>query len=170
MEQLRLKEAALLEKENDIRRMSIEEERIQDRRESEFKERMMEMFSRNVTDSERQKEDRDFRNVLENHIPLKQEMTFKKEIATEETVPKRTQDDPVPQQNLKQKIDRATEIEIGKAVDGTQTTEIRQIVIDTQCLFPKFSPFSGDEPKPKVEASFEEWKYEVECIRKEKDH
>ena len=167
---MRLKEAALLEKENDIRRMSFEQEIIQDRRESEFKERMIEIFSRNVTDSERHKEDRDSRDVLENYIPLKQEMTFRKEIVAKETVPKKTQVNPVPEQNLKQKIDRATETEIGKAVDGSQTTEIRQTVIDTQCLFPKFSPFSGDEPKPKTEASFIEWKYEVQCIRNEKSY
>ena len=33
--------------------------------------------------------------------------------------------------------------------------------------FPKFSIFSGEEPKPKGEASYEEWKCEVACTRKE---
>ena len=52
----------------------------------------------------------------------------------------------------------------------SKNTEIRQTILDSQYVFPKFSPFSGDDPKPKTEASFEEWKYEVECIRKEKEH
>lgn len=34
-------------------------------------------------------------------------------------------------------------------------------------MFPKFSVFSGDEHKAKSEATFEEWKYEVNCIQKE---
>ena len=40
----------------------------------------------------------------------------------------------------------------------SQNTEIRQTILDSQYVFPKFSPFSGDDPKPKTEASFEEWK------------
>ena len=38
---------------------------------------------------------------------------------------------------------------------------------EKQFLFPKFSVFSGDEQKTKSEATFEEWKYEVNCIQKE---
>ena len=34
---------------------------------------------------------------------------------------------------------------------------------------PKFSPFSGEDPKPMNEASFEEWKYEVNCTRENGD-
>ena len=30
--------------------------------------------------------------------------------------------------------------------------------------FPKFTAFSGEESRPKAEASFEEWRYEVNCI------
>ena len=37
---------------------------------------------------------------------------------------------------------------------------------DRSLLFPKFSPFSGEDPKPKLEASYEEWKYEVNCKRR----
>lgn len=45
-----------------------------------------------------------------------------------------------------------------------------QTCIDSQFLYPKFSPFSGEDPKPKTEATFEEWKYEVNCIRQDGDH
>ena len=34
-------------------------------------------------------------------------------------------------------------------------------------FFPKFTTFSGDEPKQKKEITFEEWKYEVQCTLKE---
>ena len=39
--------------------------------------------------------------------------------------------------------------------------------LEKSFYFPKFSIFSGEEPKPKGEASYEEWKYEVACTRKE---
>ena len=37
---------------------------------------------------------------------------------------------------------------------------------DRSLLFPKFSPFSWEDSKPKSEASYEEWKYEENCTRK----
>ena len=36
---------------------------------------------------------------------------------------------------------------------------------DKQGFFPKFAVFSGEEPRPKNEATFEEWRYEVNCTR-----
>lgn len=39
-----------------------------------------------------------------------------------------------------------------------------------QYSYPKFTIFSGEEPKPKTEATYEEWAYEVNCIRKEDVH
>ena len=48
-----------------IRRMSAEQERVRERREAEFEERMLNMFPRNMSYSDRQKEDRDFRDVLQ---------------------------------------------------------------------------------------------------------
>ena len=47
----------------------------------------------------------------------------------------------------------------------TERGNDRQKVIDMHVDAPKFSPFSGEDPKPKNEASFEEWKYEVNCTR-----
>ena len=41
---------------------------------------------------------------------------------------------------------------------------------DKPFYFPKFTVFSGEDPKPKKEASFEEWKYEVNCARKDKQY
>ena len=45
------------------------------------------------------------------------------------------------------------------------TAEINTGLQDKQGFFPKFTVFSGEEPKPKNEASFEEWRYEVNCTR-----
>ena len=39
--------------------------------------------------------------------------------------------------------------------------------LDRSLQFPKFSPFSGEDPKPKSEASYDEWKYEVSCTRRD---
>ena len=33
--------------------------------------------------------------------------------------------------------------------------------------FPKITYFSGEEPKPQNEATYEEWRYKVECIKKD---
>ena len=47
---------------------------------------------------------------------------------------------------------------------------LERITISTQDkpnYFPKFTNFSGEDPKPKKEASFEEWKYEVNCARRD---
>ena len=38
---------------------------------------------------------------------------------------------------------------------------------DRPFIFPKISTFSAEDPKPKSESSFEEWKYEVKCLRKD---
>ena len=38
---------------------------------------------------------------------------------------------------------------------------------DRSLQFPKFSPFSREDPKPKSEASYDEWKYEVSCTRRD---
>ena len=53
--------------------------------------------------------------------------------------------------------------------DTNKGSEIRK-VLDIQYSFPKFSPFSGEDPKPKAEASFEEWRYEVNCARESGDY
>ena len=50
--------------------------------------------------------------------------------------------------------------------------ETKDIWIETDVpeksqFFPKFSTFSGDEPKQKNESSFSEWKFEVLCTIKE---
>ena len=92
---------------------------------------------------------------------------------SEETMAKKIHGDPVPSLIKKsadcsnQKMDTTMEIKKEPASDGASRTEIRPTVIDPQYSFPKFSPFSRDDPKPKSEATFEEWKYEVECTRNE---
>ena len=37
--------------------------------------------------------------------------------------------------------------------------------LGTQYSFPKFTVFSGEEPKPKTEATYEEWLYEVKSVQ-----
>ena len=41
---------------------------------------------------------------------------------------------------------------------------------DNRFSFPKFSRFSGDEPRPLSEATYEEWKYEVRCAQESELH
>ena len=43
-----------------------------------------------------------------------------------------------------------------------------KINLDRNYPFPKFTPFSGEDPKPKGEASYEEWRYEVDCLLRDK--
>lgn len=40
----------------------------------------------------------------------------------------------------------------------------------TASEFPKFSSFSGEDPRPKLEVSYEEWVYEVRCILNSRVH
>lgn len=43
-----------------------------------------------------------------------------------------------------------------------------KINLDRNYPFPKFTPFSGEDPKPKGEASYEEWRYVVEYLLRDK--
>ena len=159
--QMERKLELLKEKEKELK--ITEQERIRVRNELGCEEMKKGMIPRN-------------RSEIETEIPMKQELKIMrmKEV-TEETTPKRPSIDAVPDENL-----LSTEIPIQKTYQEGKTgqtcereiatKEIRQTVIDSQCFLPKFSPFSGDDPKPRTEASYEEWKYEVECIRKEKEH
>ena len=54
-----------------------------------------------------------------------------------------------------------------KQVNAEETERLHP---EKQFLFPKFSVFSGEDPKPKAEATFEEWKYEVNCTVQENIH
>ena len=49
--------------------------------------------------------------------------------------------------------------------ESTNTDSISQY---TPFSFPKITVFSGEEPRPKSESSFEKWTYEVRCLRKDK--
>ena len=50
----------------------------------------------------------------------------------------------------------------------TQTGAIEKSTLDKTLYFPKFSIFSVEDPRPKTESTFEEWKYEVSCLQKDK--
>ena len=49
-----------------------------------------------------------------------------------------------------------------------QTGAIEKSTLDKTFYFPKFSIFSVEDPRPKTESTFEEWKYEVSCLQKDK--
>ena len=55
---------------------------------------------------------------------------------------------------------------IGTAKPTTFDHETEGQTVDRSMLFPKLTAFSGDGPKPKNEATYEEWKYEVNCTLK----
>ena len=69
-------------------------------------------------------------------------------------------------QPLARPMEHHTEIETQDTNKGNE----KHKVLDWQYSFPKFSPFSGEDPKPKSEASFEEWRYEVNCTRDSGDY
>lgn len=75
------------------------------------------------------------------------------------------------EENLKRREDHlriSTRMHEVAAVDETPHSvrhEEYQGFHGQQSLYPKFSIFSGEEPKPKNEATFEEWQYEVNCTR-----
>ncbi|MEW8545075.1 MAG: hypothetical protein AB2693_16240, partial [Candidatus Thiodiazotropha sp.] len=56
--------------------------------------------------------------------------------------------------------------------ENVEKTELKEkkATYENTYLYPKITQFSGEEPKQKNEASYEEWKYEVNCLRKEGDH
>ena len=63
-----------------------------------------------------------------------------------------------------------TEVEGNKVLKQEIAAEKSTIGITTQdkpFIFPKISTFSAEDPKPKSESSFEEWKYEVNCLKKD---
>ena len=61
-----------------------------------------------------------------------------------------------------------SEMDISKCHKSDIKSEPESMAQDKTFYFPKFSIFSGEDPKPKTEATFEEWKYEVSCLRKDK--
>ena len=65
---------------------------------------------------------------------------------------------------------RKPEHPIEKVKQDSAKGNDKQKVLDTQYLFPKFSPFSGEDPKPKAEATYEAWRYEVNCTRESGDY
>lgn len=50
------------------------------------------------------------------------------------------------------------------------TSEKETTGLEKNFFYPKFSAFSGEDPKPKGEASYEEWRYEVKCTQKDDLH
>ena len=58
------------------------------------------------------------------------------------------------------------EVYIRRQLDSIEREE--RITLEKNMFFPKFTPFSGEDPKPKGEASYEEWRYEVNCIQRDK--
>ena len=78
----------------------------------------------------------------------------------------------------KQEINVLKELNVTvKKDDSTLITEKKPhvpeslvTVTENLTLFPKFSIFSGEDPTPKNIVSFEEWKFEVNCVRKNKSY
>ena len=71
-------------------------------------------------------------------------------------------------------LENVTSVEMGTTQsESTQTNlpenknDAKNDKLGTQFSFPKFTVFSGEEPKPKTEATYEEWLYEVQCVQKD---
>ena len=87
------------------------------------------------------------------------------------------QDPKMEQERILQQLEKKQEMfkEKGSEVDRTfteksslhqeeATASKEKIVFTDPYSFPKLSPFSGDEIRSKNVASYEEWKYEVDCL------
>ena len=61
-----------------------------------------------------------------------------------------------------------SEMDMSKCHKSEIKSEPEPMAQDKTFYFPKFSIFSEEDPKPKTEATFEEWKYDVSCLRKDK--
>ncbi|MES9884042.1 MAG: hypothetical protein ABW185_24610, partial [Sedimenticola sp.] len=65
------------------------------------------------------------------------------------------------------------ERELTRREHNIEYTQLRQSynvkgTEDKQYTYPKFSSFSGEEPRPRTEVSYDEWKYELNCVREDK--
>ncbi|MEW8545549.1 MAG: hypothetical protein AB2693_18670, partial [Candidatus Thiodiazotropha sp.] len=82
-----------------------------------------------------------------------------------ETAAAQVKDDSV--KEIETKSDSADSQE--KSTESQEKTEKEHEIInkDPRFIFPKFTIFSGEDPKSKTEATYEEWKYEVTCVQKD---
>ena len=77
-------------------------------------------------------------------------------------------DDSIKETETKVAVCDSTDSE-GKLEEAQEKTEKEHDTInkDPRFIFPKFTVFSGEDPKSKTEASYEEWKHEVTCVQKD---
>lgn len=86
----------------------------------------------------------------------------------ESLIPPRSAGTEQHKEDKKDRINQATMTD----KENTKTSESneKKPTYENTYIYPKITQFSGEEPKQKNEASYEEWKYEVNCLRKEGDH
>lgn len=189
-EELKRKEIELQEREHWLEyqeQMELERERVDpyeqllDEKEQKMKLKLEELRKKEQRLRERESKIQQHRNGQESIVPklekestneqkdvTKQEADAKKEIETKDVkeVDASTQIDVMTTSSRKDmgtQTDESIDGTIQIKTDLTTSTPIQ----DKPFYFPKFSVFSGEEPKPKNESSFEEWKYEVNCIRRD---
>ena len=147
-------------------------------KEKELEEKLRKLKQREI---EIEKQERVFRNeeITQTDITIKEakeQITFEKvESIQADLQDDRARSKTVPSgASTEQKETEATkqENELTKHSERLKCEEVKDSNTDEKNLeksfyFPKFSIFSAEEPKPKGEASYEEWKYEVACARKE---
>ena len=68
-------------------------------------------------------------------------------------------------------IDEKQKADCGKGLEIKEGQYVQpRITFTDQNSFPKLSTFSGEDSKAKNETTFEEWKYEVDCLRQDKSY
>ena len=137
------------------------------KREREFEQRMLTLKQKeeNLTKREQSLKEREISLLLSNStISTKAGNSAEQ---TEDALKKEKQEINVLKElNVTVKKDDSTLITEKKP----QVPESLVTVTENLTLFPKVSIFSGEDPTPKNEVSFEEWKFEVNCIRKNKSY
>lgn len=159
------KEEIIRAQEDEIRQkeleLNIRERWIKEQEELKKIEQMRDPFDELLAQRTRAlKEKTEQMHAREKELKKREEALFKTAAVEIETESEKC--------NVKDKTKEATKIE----KEETKEINIKEnkSSYEQQFLYPKISVFSGEDPRPKSEATFEEWKYEVECLRKEDVH
>ncbi|MEW8545302.1 MAG: hypothetical protein AB2693_17405, partial [Candidatus Thiodiazotropha sp.] len=160
----RIKEDMIRKQEEELRKKEIElnkrEKWIKEQEELRERRKMLDPFDEVL--AQRVKE---LKEKMEKLKTRENELRKREEVLMIETA-----DDKKQQQNnpsLCKNQSTMTDEEEIKSVVIKDTNTDRKITCENPFLIQKISQFSGEDPKPKNEASYEEWRYEVNCLRKE---
>ena len=157
MQLVQMKEKELSEKEEQYRLRSTEQFDIRSSQETDRIEKMLDMISKKIDRVDTRVEERNSEATSSKEKePISSTVANRDEKLQTEV-----------HQDLRPQLEQTQMVNVtSENAKSISAIDFRTTYIDPNSL--KFSPFSGEDPKPKSESSFEEWKYEVDCIREDK--